>query len=125
MKSRKWMDRIPSVLVAVGVIVSTAVSVATAEAGWLTLAGPGILALTMVGAWALGNRQPEASRAGLRLVLILAAAVLMASVIAALGDPAHVSTLMPILGAGAGFPLARSLQDAQRRAARCVPGRLR
>src|SRR6266700_6265526 len=56
MTRKHWIDLSPSLVVGVGIIASTLVAVLAAESGWLVLAGPLLLALTVVSADVLHSR---------------------------------------------------------------------
>jgi hypothetical protein len=50
MARRPWLELAPSLLLALGIILSAFVAVRTASSGWPVLAGPLALALAVVGA---------------------------------------------------------------------------
>ncbi len=89
-----------SLILVVGIITATMISLRTSESGWLVLAGPLVLACSIVLASVVGHRAD--SRKSLAAGLILGTSVVLASaIVVTLADPARVATLMPILG-GAG-----------------------
>jgi hypothetical protein len=98
MTRKHWLDLGPSLLVAGGIIVSTLVAVLTAESGWLVLAGPLLLALSVVGADVLASRLRGESSGPSRAALIMGGACLLSCLIVALRDPSLVKTLIPVLG---------------------------
>ena len=101
MTRKYWLDLSPSLLLAGGIIVSTLLSALAARSGWLVLAGPLLLALTVVGADVLSSRlQGEPARPS-GAALILGGAFLLAGSIVALRDPSLVKTLLPVVGAAA------------------------
>ena len=85
-----------SLILVVGIITATMISLRTSESGWLVLAGPLVLACSIVLASVVGHRAD--SRKSLAAGLILGASVVLASAIA---DPPNVAMLIPILGGGA------------------------
>ena len=87
-------------LLGVGIITATLISVRTSDSGWMVLAGPLVLAGSIMLASVIGHQ--AGSRGSLASGLILGASVVLASaIVVTLADPARVATLMPILG-GAG-----------------------
>lgn len=113
MSRARLMDLVPSLILALGILASAGVASIVPASGWLVMAGPLVMALAMIAAglvdWRLNGTYPGK----LKVALILGAIFLLASSIVALRDPSRVSTLLPILGAGAAFPLIAS---ADRRA---------
>lgn len=106
MKRSSWAALAPSLLLAAGVLSSTLIAVATSDAGWWVMASPVVMALAIAAAGLLGHRRPEAPRGLLHVALILAASLLLASVIVALRDPSVVAELLPVLGACSAAPMA-------------------
>lgn len=107
MTNKSWLNLGPAVLLALGIIVATAVAVWTAESLWLVLIGPLLLAFAIVAADALGSRLRGQSFAPSWGALMLAATFLAACLILALADPAGVAPMIPILGSGcAGYWVA-------------------
>lgn len=102
-----------SLLLAVGIIAATLISLRTSESGWLVLAGPLVLAGSIVLASVIGHRTDP--RKSLAVGLILGASVVIASaIVVALANPARVATLMPILGGGGAVVVWGN---------RCIPAR--
>jgi hypothetical protein len=99
MTRKYWLDLGPSLLVGVGIVVSTLIAVLAAESGWLILAGPLLLALTVVSADVLGSRLRGESSGPSRAALLLGGSFLLAGVIVTLRDPSLVKTLIPVIGA--------------------------
>jgi hypothetical protein len=98
MARKYWLDLGPSLLVGVGIVAATFVAVLAAESGWLVLAGPLLLALTVVGADVLGARlRGEPSRPSWT-ALLLGGSFLLSGLIVALRDPSLVKTLIPVVG---------------------------
>ncbi len=125
MKRAYWIGLVPSLLLAVGVVASTAVAVLAAESGWFVLAGPLVMALAVVGASILGYQLYGDSRDTFRGALILGAALLLAGAIVTLRDPSLVAMLMPVLGGGAAaFVVLNMDKRIKGRRSACV-GRLR
>ena len=88
----------PSLLVGIGIIVSTLIAVVTADFGWWVLAGPLLLALAFVGADMLDSRMRGESSLPSPGVLILGSAILLVGLIVTLRDPDLVKTLIPVIG---------------------------
>jgi uncharacterized protein YqgC (DUF456 family) len=102
MTGRYWIGLSPAILVALAIIVCTAIAVRTSHSAWMVLVGPLLMALAIVGADVLASRlrgKPSGPSWG---ALILGTALLVACVILAFGNPTHVASMMPILGGGAG-----------------------
>jgi hypothetical protein len=118
MTRRHWVDLGPSLVVAAGIIVATRVAVLAAEAGWLVMAGPLLLALAVVGADVLYSRLQGKSSGPSRAALLLGGTFLLAGVIVALRDPSLVSTLIPVTGSAAWVTLFLSHPNDGRRACR-------
>lgn len=107
MTSKTWLNRGPALLLALGIIVATALAVWAADSLWLVLVGPLLLALAIVGADALGSHLRGQSLAPSLGALMLATTLLAACLILALADPAGVAPMIPILGGGcAGYVVA-------------------
>lgn len=100
MTRKDWIHLVPAVLLAVGILVSTAVAVRTSDSGWLILAAPLLMALTIVGADALASRLRGESFVPSWISLLLGAAFLVACLIVAVGDSTQVVAMIPILGGG-------------------------
>lgn len=98
MTRKCWFNLGPSLLVGVGILVSTLVAVLAAESGWMVLAGPLLLALAFVGADMLDSRQRAESAHPSPGALILGGAILLAGLIVTLRDPSLVKTLIPVIG---------------------------
>ena len=98
MTRKYWLELGPSLLVAAGIVAATFVAVLAAKSGWLVLAGPLLLALTVVGADVLGSRLRGKSSRPSWTALLLGGSFLLAGVIVALRDPSLVKTLIPVIG---------------------------
>jgi hypothetical protein len=99
MTRKDWLDLGPSLLVGAGIVVATLIAVLAAESRWLVLAGPLLLALTVVSADVLGARLRGESSGPSRAALFLGGAFLLAGLIVNLRDPSLVKTLIPVIGA--------------------------
>jgi len=98
MARKYWLDLGPTLIVGTGIVAATFVAVLTAKSGWLVLAGPLLLALTVVGADVLGSRlRGKPSRPSL-IALSIGGSFLLAGLIVALRDPSLVKTLIPVIG---------------------------
>ena len=91
----------PSLLLAAGVIASTIVAWLLSRSSWFVLTGPAIMAITLVGASALTPLPHAVRQKAIRRAIILGAALLLASAMAVMKDPALVALVIPILGGGA------------------------
>jgi hypothetical protein len=98
MARKYWLDLGPSLLVGAGIVAATFVAVLAAESGWLVLAGPLLLALTVVGADVLGSRLRGKPSRPSWTALFIGGSFLLAGLIVALRDPSLVKTLIPVLG---------------------------
>lgn len=107
MTQKHWADLGPSLVVGTGIIVSTLVAVLTAESGWLVLAGPLLMALTVVSADVLQSRLRGGSSGPSVAALLLGGAFLLAGVIVAFREPSLVATLIPVIGSSASITLLR------------------
>lgn len=105
MTRKAWLELGPSLLVAAGVLLSTFVAVRTAESRAWVLTAPVLLALALVGADILTARLRGEASGPSPAALLLAGAVVFASAILALRDPALVKMFLPITGAGMWVPL--------------------
>ncbi|MDN5864381.1 MAG: hypothetical protein L0I62_04095 [Gammaproteobacteria bacterium] len=92
------LNFVPSLLVALGIIVATPVAKFAIGFGWWVMAGPALLALFVLAADLLQARLRGNRLVPLPDVLILATAVLAAGLIAASHDPGFVAALIPIFG---------------------------
>src|ERR1700710_494302 len=110
MTRKHWIDLSPSLMVGVGIMASTLLAVRTARFGGWVLAGPLLLALTVVSADVLRSRLRGASSGPSRAALILGAALLLSAVI--VREPKLVAALLPVAGAGAWIPLSASRREA-------------
>jgi hypothetical protein len=99
MTRKAWFDLSPSLLMGVGIIASTWVSVVAARSGGPVLAGPLLLALAIVGVDVLGSRLRGGPSRPSAAALIVAGAFVLGSWIVALRDPSLVKTFIPLLGA--------------------------
>lgn len=100
MTRKDWINLVPAVLLAIGIIVCTAVAARISDSGWLVLAAPLLMALTIVGADALGSRLRGESFVPSWSSLLLGAAFLVGCLIVAVGDSTQVVAMIPILGGG-------------------------
>ena len=98
MTRKPWIHLVPAVLLAVGIIVSAAIAKQMSDTGWLVLAAPLLLGLTIVGADALGSRLRGEQFVPSWIGLVMAASFLAACLIVALVDPTRVALLIPVLG---------------------------
>ncbi len=93
MTRKYWLDLTPSLLLGVGIVVSTSVAVRGAESGSLVLFAPLALAAAVMGSDALDSRLRGDSWGPSWAALILAGAIMT------LRDPSLFKTLIPVIGA--------------------------
>lgn len=120
MKQTVARQLLPAIVVALGILASTQIAALMPGSAWPSsptlqaMVGPLILAVAIGMASLLSGRHPERTR--WIVACILGGIVLAASAIIVIKDPAGVTTLLPILGAGVGFSalLPARRQDASR-----------
>ena len=100
MTAKNWTDLGPNILLAAGLLVSTAISVWSSDAGWWVLSGPLLLALTLVAADVLAARSRGISRGPSWSAVISGLSLVLACTLIALLEPAQVAMMLPILGGG-------------------------
>lgn len=98
MTRKDWINLVPAILLAIGIIVWTAVAARLSDSGWLVVAAPLLLALTIVGADALASRLRGEPFVPSWIGLAMGASFLAACLIVALVDPTRVALLIPVLG---------------------------
>jgi hypothetical protein len=98
MARKYWLELGPSLLVGAGIVAATFVAVLAARSGWLVLAGPLLLALTVVGADVLSSWLRGKPSRPSWIALFIGGSFLLAGLIVALRDPSLVKTLIPIIG---------------------------
>lgn len=99
MTRKDWIGLTPALLLATGVLVSTAVAVWASDFGRLVaLAAPLLLTLTILGADALDSRLRGGAAIPSWNALLLGAANLLACLTVALVDPEQVAMMIPLLG---------------------------
>jgi hypothetical protein len=103
----------PSLLLASGILAATYISALAAESRWLVMAGPLLLALTVVVAVVLVARTQAHAPGITAMALILVSSILLAGFIVTLRDPGMVAMFLPIFG-GACAPLLLSVNSRRR-----------
>jgi hypothetical protein len=106
MTRKYWLNLTPSLLMAAGILVSTYVAGLTEKSGWLVLAAPLLLSLTIVAADVLSSRLRGKPSGPSMVALVLACAFLLASLIV-IHNPAMVKMLIPLNGAAGWVALQR------------------
>jgi hypothetical protein len=101
MTRRYWLSLSPSLLVAVGIIVSSLIAKRFDHSLPLVLASQLLLALLIVSADVLGSRLRGEAAGPSPAALILGVSFVLAGFIVALRDPSLVKTFIPLSGAGA------------------------
>lgn len=105
--ARKYLLALgPSLLMAVGIVVSTFVAGLAAASGWLVLSGPLLLALMVVGADVLDSRLRGRRSWPSPAAAIVGGASVLAGLIV-VRDPNLVKTLIPLVGMAAWVVLLR------------------
>jgi hypothetical protein len=107
MSRKHWIEAVPSLVFAIGIIASTLLVVLAAGSGWLMAAGALLLAGSLVGADVLSSRLRGESLAPSPTAILSAVAFLVACGIVAIKDPRLVAMLIPVLGSGFGAILVR------------------
>ena len=105
MTRQSWAAIGPQLVLAGGIIVSTAVAVAVSGPAWMAAVGPLLFVLFMVGADMWNGRLRRESMAPSFSMILMAAAFLVACGMVAMKHPASVAMLIPILGSGAVIPI--------------------
>ena len=107
----------PSILLAAGILASTAVAAWVSTDGWTIMAGPVVLVLAMIAAVAVDNRLQGTPPGAWRSSAIMCAVILLASLLVFLRDPVKMASLLPLVGAAAAMPLVLNAarRDRQRR----------
>ncbi len=99
MTRKYWLNLVPDLLLSVGIILSTLISVLTVNSAWFVMAGPAVLALILLCADMLSRRlQGKCPRPSLAAQM-MASSLLLAALIVATRNPTFVATLIPIMGA--------------------------
>ncbi len=98
MDRKHWIHLGPSLVLGIGIVAATFLSVLAAGSGWLVLAGPLALSLAIVGADVMSSRLRGEASGPSWASLIVASVFFLVSGVVMLRDPALVKTLMPMLG---------------------------
>jgi hypothetical protein len=110
----------PSLLLAGGVLVSTAVAVAADGSGILLFVSPGVMAAAMLAAGLLAVRRLAAPRAVLISASIHAAPILVAGTITGFSNPEALAGLMPVLGGATAGAFVAIHANAQKSRTACA-----
>lgn len=114
--TNRLQDIVPSLLLAAGLMIATAVSVFAAGFGWMVMSGPAVLFVFMMAAGIL--TQENGVKGAAKTALLLGCGLLLAFTLVAWKAPLMVSMMMPILGSGAVVIVlgqGRSAQQCQQR----------
>lgn len=95
----------PALLVASGILVTSALAAMARESEWPVFAAAAIMALVILGADMLSSRLRGKAIRPSFAGLLLAAAFLTACGLIALTKPAQLALMIPILGAGVAMPV--------------------
>jgi hypothetical protein len=96
--ARNWVSLSPAFVMALAILVSTAIAKRTSHSTWLVLTGPLLLALAIVAADVLASSLRGKYSGPSWGALIVGTALLAACVILAVRDPARVLAMIPVLG---------------------------
>jgi len=103
----------PALLLAVVMVVATALVVAAPHAWWTAVAGPLLLVLALVGTDVVQRRRSGRRSLPSPSVLLVAATILVACGIVASRDLDHLAVMIPILGSCAAVPVILRHQGAR------------
>ncbi len=111
---RRLKQLLPSMVLAGGILVGTAVAVSTPSALWWI--GPLLLAFSIVGARVLDNSiAARRKTAGVGSAVFIAIAFFVATALVAYADPAWVAMMIPVLGGGSVAVLSEPSGCSERR----------
>lgn len=105
MRRTHWIGPGPALVLASGLLISTAIVALASASAWAVAAGALVFALSLVGADVMGSRQRGESSGPSRGAVLLAAAWLVACGMIGLTDPASLAIAIPILGGGVATPI--------------------
>jgi hypothetical protein len=114
MTVKHWTDIGHSILLAVGLLVSTALAMWTSDAGWWVMSGPLLLALLLLFVDVLIARSRGVSRGPSWTAVILGFSFITACAIVALRDPALVAMMIAVLGGCVVTPVLLPLQNRRK-----------
>ena len=110
--NRTLSNLAPALSLAIAILAATAVAAAAPQALWAAIAGPLLLALSIVGIDLVQRRRAGHSRPS-TTVLFLAAVILVACGIVASHDLRQVAMMIPILGSSVVVPVILSPSGAR------------
>ena len=99
-----WKSLLPSIVLAIGILASSAIAKQTTDSGWMVLAGPLIMVVSVVIASVLGTRLTGTNTSTFRIALMLGALTVVTAGILWFRDPARLAEAMPMLGVAVAFP---------------------
>jgi uncharacterized membrane protein YwaF len=114
MMPKHWYELTSSLLVAAGIILATFVAKRVDGSGFVVLAAPLMMALTVVGADMLNSRLRGGSPRPSWGALIMGAAVLLSSWILITRDPGLVKTMLPLTGTTSWVVLLSRAEDRRK-----------
>ena len=107
MSRKSWIEAVPSLVFAMGILASTLLVVLASGSGWLMAAGTLLLSVSLLSADVLSSWLRGESLAPSPAAILSAVAFLVACGIVAVKDPSLVAMLIPVLGSGSGVILLR------------------
>ena len=114
MNGKIWKSLLPSIVLALGILASSAVARQTADSGWVVIAGPLIMVLSVIVASILGRRLNQTDTSTFRVAVMLGAVIVVTAGILWFRDPSRLAEAMPMLGVAVAFPFilnSRSRRD--------------
>ena len=88
----------PAIITAAGILIGTVIAVTVPEQGPLLFVGPLVTSAAMI--WAALAARARGMDKALPAGLILAAGLMVATLLVSFTDPANVATLIPLVGGG-------------------------
>lgn len=103
----------PVLVMAVAILVATALVAVAPRAPWTAVAGPLLLVLALLATDRVQRRRSGGPSLPSASSLLLAAVLLVACGIVASGDPGRLAAMMPILGTCAALPVILASEGAR------------
>jgi hypothetical protein len=107
MTHKHQMEWGPALVVAFGIVVSTAIAMQASEAGVLVVAAPLLLAGSLMAADILRSWKRRASLRPSLTAVVASLALVVACAILIYRDPSLIVTILPIIGAGSAVAVLR------------------
>ncbi|HET9819058.1 MAG TPA: hypothetical protein VFP92_07845 [Rhodanobacteraceae bacterium] len=119
MTRKYWLKLGPNLLVGLGIIVATLAAKLAADSGWWVMAGPALLALSVVCADLFEARLRRERSMPSFGALVLAGTFVAMGVVVTLRDPGLVKLLIPVVGTTC-WVAVLSRSDEDRRSCRYI-----